>query len=67
MHPKKLPLPLTPASYPKSRSHKKSVSPQPHFPVGFPENHSEMQVYNVLSFGAVGNGVKDDTQAFKNT
>ncbi|VVA35767.1 PREDICTED: polygalacturonase [Prunus dulcis] len=26
-----------------------------------------MQIYNVLSFGAVGNGVKDDTQAFKNT
>ncbi|KAL6278447.1 hypothetical protein ACE6H2_022048 [Prunus campanulata] len=65
--PKKLPLPLTPASYPTSQSYKKSKSPEPHFPVGFPGNHSKMQVYNVFSFGAVGNGVKDDTQAFKNT
>ncbi|BFG36745.1 hypothetical protein CerSpe_230190 [Prunus speciosa] len=61
--PKKLPIPSAPAGYPKSRSYKKSQSPPPHSPVGFPEN----QIYNVLSFGAVGNGVKDDTQAFKNT
>ncbi|CAN6724476.1 unnamed protein product [Malus baccata var. baccata] len=53
----------SPSVYPKSPSVQIPESPPP----DYLENPYKLRVFNVLDFGALGNGVKDDTEAFKDT
>lgn len=53
----------SPSVYPKSPSVQIPESPPP----DYLENPYKLRVFNVLDFGAQGNGVKDDTEAFKDT